>query len=163
MLWPPALRLRPTNAAEQAGEHATGPALSTRTQCLRERRHCKLGHRLAIKKNPRSAAFPMPATAHREFGMIKSDLVWRLRRQRPHLLLRDVEKIVDAIFDEITAALACGKRIELRGFGTFSVKIWEARTGRNPRTGVPASVPKKALPRFKTAKETRERLNRREE
>jgi integration host factor subunit beta len=92
--------------------------------------------------------------------MIKSDLVWRIHRQSPHLLLRDVEKIVDAIFDEITATLARGKRIELRGFGTFSVKIWEARTGRNPLTGVPVSVPKKAFPRFKTAKEMRERLNR---
>jgi integration host factor subunit beta len=92
--------------------------------------------------------------------MIKSDLVWRMRQQNPHLHHRDVEKIVDAIFDEITASLARGKRIELRGFGTFSVKVWEARTGRNPKTGAPVSVPKKALPRFKTGKEMRERLNR---
>jgi integration host factor subunit beta len=92
--------------------------------------------------------------------MIKSDLVWRIRQQNPHLLLRDVEKIVDSIFDEITATLACGKRIELRGFGTFSVKVWEARTSRNPRTGAPIPIPKKALPRFKAGKEMKERLNR---
>jgi len=95
--------------------------------------------------------------------MIKSDLVWRIRHQNPHLYLKDVEKIVDAIFDEITASLARGKRIELRGFGTFSVKVHEARTGRNPRTGALVLVPKKALPHFKTGKEMRERLNRREE
>ena len=71
-----------------------------------------------------------------EFGMIKSDLVRRIRHQSPRLRLQDVEKIVDAIFDEIIASLACGKRVELRGFGTFSVKIHEARTGRNPKTGV---------------------------
>jgi integration host factor subunit beta len=64
--------------------------------------------------------------------MIKSDLVWRIRQQNPHLHLRDVEKIVDAIFDEISASLARGERIELRGFGAFSVKIRDARTGRNP-------------------------------
>ena len=68
--------------------------------------------------------------------MIKSDLVWRIRHQSPRLRLQDVEKIVDAIFDEIIASLACGKRVELRGFGTFSVKIHEARTGRNPKTGI---------------------------
>ena len=95
--------------------------------------------------------------------MIKSDLVWRMRQQNPHLHHRDVEKIVDAIFDEITASLARGKRIELRGFGTFSVKVHEARTGRNPRTGALVPVPKRAHPHFKTGKEMRERLNRPEE
>ena len=93
--------------------------------------------------------------------MIKSDLVRRIWQQTPHLRVQDAEKIVDAIFDEIITSMARGKRIELRGFGTSSVKISEARTSRNPRTGVPVSVPKKALPRFKTAKEMRERLNRR--
>ena len=92
--------------------------------------------------------------------MIKSDLVWRIWHQNPHLHLPDVEKIVDAIFDEITASLARGERIELRGFGTFSVKVREARTGRNPRTGALVPVPKKAAPHFKTGKEMRERLNR---
>jgi integration host factor subunit beta len=95
--------------------------------------------------------------------MIKSDLVWRIRHQNPHLYLHDVEKIVDALFDEITASLARGKRIELRGFGTFSVKVHEARIGRNPRTGALVPVPKKARLHFKTGKEMRERLNRHEE
>ena len=91
--------------------------------------------------------------------MIKSDLVWRIRHQNPHLYLHDVEKIVDALFDEITDSLARGKRIELRGFGTFSIKVWEARTSRNPKTGAPVAVPRKAVPNFKTGKEMRERLN----
>jgi integration host factor subunit beta len=95
--------------------------------------------------------------------MIKSDLVSRTWHQTPHLYLHDVEKIVDAIFDEIIASLARGKRIELRGFGTFSVKIHEARTGRNPRTGALVPVPKRAHPHFKTGKEMKERLNRGEE
>jgi len=95
--------------------------------------------------------------------MLRSDLVWRISHQNPHLLFRDAEKIVDALFDEITAALARGKRIELRGFGTFSIKIHEARTGRNPRTGALIPVPKRAHPHFKTGKEMRERLNQREE
>jgi integration host factor subunit beta len=92
--------------------------------------------------------------------MVKSDLVWLLHRQSPHLRLRDVEKIVDAIFDEIITSMARGKRVELRGFGTFSIKIHEARTGRNPRTGALVPVPKRAYPHFKTGKEMKERLNR---
>jgi integration host factor subunit beta len=92
--------------------------------------------------------------------MIKSDLVWRLKHQNPHLLLRDVERVVDALFDEIIASMARGKRIELRRFGTFSVKIHKARTGRNPRTGALVPVPKRAHPHFKTGKEMKERLNR---
>ena len=94
------------------------------------------------------------------FGMIKSDLVWRIQQQSPNLLLRDVEKIVNAIFDEITAAMARGERIELRGFGAFSVKVREGRTGRNPRTGAQVPVRNKAHPNFKTGKEMKERLNR---
>jgi integration host factor subunit beta len=92
--------------------------------------------------------------------MLKSDLVWRISQQNPHLYLHDVEKIVDAIFDEITASLARGKRIELRGFGTFSVNVHEARTGRNPRTGALVPIPKRAHPHFKPGKEMKERLNR---
>ena len=122
----------------------------------------EVGHRLAIKKNPGSAAYKCRLSL-REFGMLRSDLVWRISHQNPHLLFRDAEKIVDALFDEITAALARGKRIELRGFGTFSVKIHEARTGRNPRTGALVPVPKRTHPHFKMGKEMRERLNRREE
>jgi integration host factor subunit beta len=92
--------------------------------------------------------------------MLKSDLVWRIWHQNQHLLFRDAEKIVDALFDEIINSLARGKRIELRGFGTFSVNVHEARTGRNPRNGAPVPVPKRAHPHFKTAKEMKERLNR---
>jgi integration host factor subunit beta len=94
--------------------------------------------------------------------MIKSDLIRRIHAQNPFLLLRDVEIIVDTIFDEITTAMARGERIELRGFGTYSVKVREGRTGRNPRTGVPVAVPKRASPHLKTGKEMKERLNRRE-
>ncbi|HMF07044.1 MAG TPA: integration host factor subunit beta [Methylocella sp.] len=93
--------------------------------------------------------------------MIKSELVQRIANRNPHLYLRDVEKIVNAIFDEITAALARGDRVELRGFGAFSVKHREARVGRNPRTGAQVPVAEKSVPFFKTGKEMRERLNER--
>jgi len=92
--------------------------------------------------------------------MIKSELVQRIASRNPHLYLRDVEKIINAIFDEITAALARGDRVELRGFGAFSVKHRDARIARNPRTGVQVPVAEKSVPFFKTGKEMRERLNR---
>jgi integration host factor subunit beta len=91
--------------------------------------------------------------------MIKSELVQRISEQNPHLYLRDVENILNAILDEITDALAQGNRVELRGFGAFSVKRRDARLGRNPRTGAHVSVEEKAVPFFKTGKEMRERLN----
>jgi integration host factor subunit beta len=90
--------------------------------------------------------------------MIKSELVQRIAAQNPHLYQRDVENIVNAILNEITAALARGDRVELRGFGAFSVKHRPARTGRNPRTGAHVSVDRKSVPFFKTGKEMRERL-----
>jgi integration host factor subunit beta len=92
--------------------------------------------------------------------MIKSDLIERISSQNPHLYQRDVEKVVNAILDQITEALARGDRVELRGFGAFSAKLREARTGRNPRTGVAVSVAPKAMPFFKAGKEMRKRLNR---
>jgi integration host factor subunit beta len=92
-------------------------------------------------------------------AMIKSELVQRISAQNPHLYQRDVEKIVNAILDEIVAAMARGDRVELRGFGAFSVKERPARTGRNPRTGAHVSVDEKCVPFFKTGKEMRERLN----
>ena len=92
--------------------------------------------------------------------MLKSELVKRIASQNPHLFERDVEKIVNAIFDEMVEALRRGDRVELRGFGAFSARLREARQGRNPRTGVVVSVGKKAMPYFKTAKEMRARLNR---
>jgi integration host factor subunit beta len=92
--------------------------------------------------------------------MIKSELVQRIATRNPHLYQRDVENIVNAILNEVTAALARGDRVELRGFGAFSVKSRPARTGRNPRTGEHVSVEEKFVPFFKTGKELRERLNR---
>jgi integration host factor subunit beta len=87
--------------------------------------------------------------------------VQRIAETNPHLYQRDVENIVDAILDEITRALARGDRVELRGFGAFSVKSRPARLGRNPRTGEQVKVTEKVVPYFKTGKEMRERLNRR--
>ncbi len=91
--------------------------------------------------------------------MIKSELVAKIAAQNPHLYQRDVERIVSTIFEEISAALARGDRVELRGFGAFSVKKRAARIGRNPRTGEAVRVAEKAVPFFKTGKELRERLN----
>ena len=91
--------------------------------------------------------------------MIKSELVQRLAELNPHLYQRDVENIVNAMLDEITQSLASGRRVELRGFGAFSVKHRPARTGRNPRTGESVAVEEKWVPFFKTGKELRERLN----
>jgi integration host factor subunit beta len=91
--------------------------------------------------------------------MTKSELIQKLAERNPHLFLRDIEKIVDTVFNEITATLAKGDRVELRGFGAFSVKHREARTGRNPRTGETVEVEAKRLPFFKTGKALREKLN----
>lgn len=91
--------------------------------------------------------------------MTKSELIQKLADQNPHLYMRDVENIVDTIFDEITDALAAGNRVELRGFGAFSVKERDARMGRNPRTGESVFVEAKRLPFFKTGKVLREKLN----
>ena len=91
--------------------------------------------------------------------MTKSELILRLAELNPHLYQRDVERIVSAIFDEIANALARGHRVELRGFGAFSVKRRGARTGRNPRTGAAVDVSEKCIPFFKTGKELREKLN----
>jgi integration host factor subunit beta len=92
--------------------------------------------------------------------MIKSELVQRIAARNPHLYQRDVENIVNAILGEITSALARGDRVELRGFGAFSVKRRPARTRRNPPTGEHVAVDPKSVPFFKTGKEMRERLNR---
>jgi len=92
--------------------------------------------------------------------MIKSELIERISSQNPHLYDRDIEKVVNAILNEMIEALRRGDRVELRGFGAFSAKIRGARTGRNPRTGVAVQVSKKAVPLFKTGKEMRARLNR---
>jgi integration host factor subunit beta len=91
--------------------------------------------------------------------MTKSELVMRISERNPHLYQRDVERIVSTIFEEITGALTRGDRVELRGFGAFSVKGRNARVGRNPRTGESVDVDAKRVPYFKPGKEMRERLN----
>ena len=92
--------------------------------------------------------------------MIKSALVQRISAQNPHLYERDVDKIVNAILGEIVAAMTRGDRVELRGFGVFSVRRRSSRIRRNPSTGARVVVEKKVIPFFKTGKEMRERLNR---
>ena len=91
--------------------------------------------------------------------MIRSELIQIIADENPHLYQRDVERIVSTVFSEITEALAKGDRVELRGFGAFSVKSRDARMGRNPRTGEPVKVASKAVPFFKTGKLLRDRLN----
>ncbi len=91
--------------------------------------------------------------------MIKSELVQLIAERNPHLYQRDVEHVVNAILEEIVGALAQGDRVELRGFGAFSVKSRPARMGRNPRTGETVMVDEKHVPFFKTGKEMREKLN----
>jgi integration host factor subunit beta len=91
--------------------------------------------------------------------MIKSELIQQIAEDNPHLYQRDVERIVSTLFEEITAALARGDRVELRGFGAFSVKQRDPRLGRNPRTGEAVPVPQKSVPFFKAGKELRERMN----
>jgi integration host factor subunit beta len=91
--------------------------------------------------------------------MTKSELIQRLAERNPHLFQRDVERIVSTIFDEISGALSRGDRVELRGFGAFSVKARAARVGRNPRTGDSVEVEQKHVPFFKAGKDLRDRLN----
>ena len=91
--------------------------------------------------------------------MTKSELIARLAAKNPHLYQRDVERIVATVFDEISKALSSGDRVELRGFGAFSVKRRDARVGRNPRTGDSVEVAEKHVPFFKTGKQLRDRLN----
>ncbi len=91
--------------------------------------------------------------------MTKSELIAGLAADNPHLRGADVEVIVATIFDQITEALARGERVELRGFGAFTTKHRDARTGRNPRTGEAVPVDEKSVPFFKAGKELRERVN----
>ena len=91
--------------------------------------------------------------------MIRSELIQIIADANPHLFQRDVERIVNTVFEEIISAMARGDRVELRGFGAFSVKKREARIGRNPRTGDAVEVEEKTVPFFKTGKLLRDRLN----
>jgi integration host factor subunit beta len=91
--------------------------------------------------------------------MLKTELIRRIAERNPHLYTKWVDRAITSFFDEISAALVRGDRVELRGFGAFSVNTWPARPGRNPRTGAKVSVPERRHPIFKTGKEMRERLN----
>ena len=91
--------------------------------------------------------------------MIKSELVLKISEKNTHLYHRDVERIVNKVLDEVIIAMKNGSRVELRGFGAFSVKSRDGRTGRNPRTGESVEVTPKKVPFFKTGKELRARLN----
>ncbi|MBY6082354.1 MULTISPECIES: integration host factor subunit beta [Alphaproteobacteria] len=91
--------------------------------------------------------------------MIRSELIQKIADENPHLYQRDVERIVNTVFEEVTDAMARGDRVELRGFGAFSVKKRDARVGRNPRTGETVQVEEKCVPFFKTGKLLRDRLN----
>lgn len=91
--------------------------------------------------------------------MIRSELIQKIADENPHLYQRDVERIVNTVFEEVTDAMSRGDRVELRGFGAFSVKKRDARVGRNPRTGESVTVDEKHVPFFKTGKLLRDRLN----
>ncbi|GAA0266399.1 integration host factor subunit beta [Alteraurantiacibacter aestuarii] len=91
--------------------------------------------------------------------MIRSELLQSLAEDNPDLRPEEIEQVVDVFFEEISARLAEGGRVELRGFGTFSTRERDARLGRNPRTGDAVEVPAKRVPYFKPGKEMRERLN----
>ena len=91
--------------------------------------------------------------------MIRSELIQKIAEENPHLFQRDVERIVATVFDEIISAMSRGERVELRGFGAFSVKQRQSRQGRNPRTGESVQVDEKHVPFFKTGKLLRDRLN----
>jgi integration host factor subunit beta len=94
--------------------------------------------------------------------MIKSELVERIEALSPHLYGRDLKKVVNAMLDELVAALCRRDRVEIRGFGVFSVRSRRARIGRNPRNGANVAVEQKSFPFFKSGKEMRQRLNRSE-
>jgi integration host factor subunit beta len=93
--------------------------------------------------------------------MIKSELVQRIAAQNPYLFQRDLGKVVDALLDQIASAMKRKDRVELRGFGAFSVRVRRSRSGRNPRTGAVVDVAEKVVPYFKMGKEIRGRLNNR--
>ncbi len=92
-------------------------------------------------------------------AMTKSELIERVSERVPHISKKDTEVVVNTIFDSMTDALRAGKRIEIRGFGSFQVKVREAREGRNPKTGEEVKIPAKRTPFFKVGKELKERID----
>ncbi|MBI3755509.1 MAG: integration host factor subunit beta [Deltaproteobacteria bacterium] len=91
--------------------------------------------------------------------MIKSGLIEKIAEKVKNFTKRDVELIADEIFDSMTASLAKGGKVEIRGFGSFKVKEHKARKGRNPKTGENINIPAKRTPFFKVGKELKERVN----
>lgn len=110
-------------------------------------------------KPAKDAAFVKRVGRHREIKMIRSELLQELHKDNPELRAEEIEQVADIFFDEIARRLAEGGRVELRGFGAFSTREREARSGRNPRTGETVDVAAKRVPYFKAGKEIRERLN----
>ena len=91
--------------------------------------------------------------------MTKSELIFKITNKNSYLYNKDVYKIIDTLFNSVTKALKNGDRVELRGFGTFTTKLRNARIGRNPKTGDPVAIPQKKLPFFKMGKSMKERIN----
>lgn len=92
--------------------------------------------------------------------MIRSELIRMVHEENPTLSVEDIQRVIETIFDEIVDAMTCGERVELRGFGAFSVRRRPPRIGRNPRTGESVRVPAKFVPVFRAGKRLRERINR---
>ena len=91
--------------------------------------------------------------------MTKSELILKITSKNSYLYHKDVYKIIDTLFNCVTKALKNGDRVELRGFGTFTTKLRNARIGRNPKTGDPVAIPQKKIPFFKMGKSMKERIN----
>ena len=94
-----------------------------------------------------------------ERSMMKSELIERIARKQSHLAYKDIELAVKSLLDQMSNSLASGERIEIRGFGSFSLHFRPPRTGRNPKTGESVLLPGKHVPHFKPGKELRERVN----
>ena len=92
--------------------------------------------------------------------MTKSELIHRIAQKQPQIVERDVEFAVTMMLDQMAACLAGGGRIEIRGFGSFTLRFRPARVGRDPRTGTPVSLPARYAPYFKPGKRLRERVDR---
>jgi integration host factor subunit beta len=121
--------------------------------------NCRAQRPLFDEFGPLHAPVTSSGAGKRGSVLIRSELVAQLATDNPGLTTRDVEAIVECFFDDIIAQLAGGGRVELRGFGTFSTRARESRTGRNPRTGDAVDIASKRVPYFKPGKEMRDRLN----
>lgn len=91
--------------------------------------------------------------------MTRSELIEKIANKNPHLMIKDVEKIVTVVFDRIINSLAKGDRVEFRGFGAFSIRKRTPRVAKNPRTGEQVKVEERNIPHFKTGKQLFELLN----